>query len=282
MMAMREESVSVPEEPVGTPEERAAAPAIDQRSSSTAPRNDASPVLVCDRVSKNFAGVRALQEVSLEVRSGQIVGMIGPNGSGKTTLLNCASGVLQPDGGRIVVNGVDITGRQPYVCAAHGVARTFQNLRLFGSLPVMENLLIGGHLIGSARHPLRRMAERSRRLEQVVELLELGPVRRLPAGSLAYGLQRRVEIGRALMSNPRVLLLDEPAAGMNHLEADRLSQTFAQICSLGIGILLIEHNVSLVAAVSNHMLVLDAGRELANGSADDVLRDPQVVKAYLG
>jgi ABC-type branched-subunit amino acid transport system ATPase component len=247
-----------------------------------AARSDATPVLVCDRVSKNFAGVRALQEVSLDVRPGEIVGMIGPNGSGKTTLLNCVSGVLQPDGGRVAVSGVDITGRQPYVCASRGVARTFQNLRLFSSLSVMENLLIGGHLLGGVRHPLRRLTQRNRRVDEVVELLDLATVVRLPAGSLAYGLQRRVEIGRALMSDPRVLLLDEPAAGMNHVEADRLSKTFAQICGLGIGVLLIEHNVSLVAAVSNHMVVLDAGKELANGQADDVLRDPQVVKAYLG
>ena len=249
---------------------------------SAGSRIDAEPVLVCDRVSKNFAGVQALQDISLDVRPGEIVGMIGPNGSGKTTLLNCVSGVLRPDGGRVTVDGIDITGRQPFVCATHGVARTFQNLRLFSSLSVMENLLIGGHLVGSVRRPLGRLNQRNKRVDEVIELLDLATVVRQPAGSLAYGLQRRVEVGRALMSDPRVLLLDEPAAGMNHLEADRLSKMFAQISGLGIGMLLIEHNVSLVAAVSNHMVVLDAGKELANGRADEILRDPQVVRAYLG
>lgn len=245
-------------------------------------RTGESAVLVCDRVSKNFSGVRALREVSLEVGAGELVGLIGPNGSGKTTLLNCVSGVLNPDGGRVLLKGADITGRQPYVCAASGIARTFQNLRLFGSLSVRENLLIGGHLTGTLRHPLRRMSQRNRRAGELAELLELGAVERLPSGSLAYGLQRRVEVGRAMMSDPAVLLLDEPAAGMNQVEAERLGAIFTQICATGIGILLIEHNVSLVAAVSNHMVVLDAGTELANGQAADVLRDPLVVKAYLG
>lgn len=262
--------------------ERDPGPGEGDRPAASSHRVDAEPVLVCDRVSKSFAGVQALQDISLDVRPGEIVAMIGPNGSGKTTLLNCVSGVLQPDGGRVTVDGVDITGRQPYVCASHGVARTFQNLRLFSSLSVMENLLIGGHLVGGARHPLARMSRRSARVDEVIELLELGSVVKKPAGSLAYGLQRRVEVGRALMSNPRVLLLDEPAAGMNHVEAGRLSKMFAQISGLGIGMLLIEHNVSLVVTVSHHLVVLDAGKELANGRAEEVLRNPQVVKAYLG
>lgn len=255
---------------------------VHDRLDGALPEPGAPPVLVCERVSMSFAGVKALQNVSLEVHPGEIVGLIGPNGSGKTTLLNCISGVLQPDTGRVTVGGVDITGRQPYVCASKGVARTFQNLRLFSSLSVSENLLIGGHLVGHARHPLLRLTQRNHRVDEVIELLDLSSILEKPAGSLAYGLQRRVEIGRALMGRPQVLLLDEPAAGMNHVEADQLSNMFSQVSRLGIGMLLIEHNVSLVAAVSNHMVVLDAGKELANGRADAILRDPQVVKAYLG
>ncbi|MGH9918650.1 MAG: ABC transporter ATP-binding protein, partial [Nitrososphaerales archaeon] len=194
----------------------------------------------------------------------------------------CVSGVLQPDDGRVSVGNVDVTGQQPYVFASQGVARTFQNLRLFNTLSVMENLHIGGHLVGNARHPLSRLAQRNRRVDEVIELLDLSSVARQPAGSLSYGWSRRVEIGRALMNEPSVLLLDEPAAGMNPAQADWLSETFARVRSLGIGLLLIEHNVSLVASVSNHVVVLDAGKELASGRADDVLRDPEVTKAYLG
>ena len=240
------------------------------------------PVLVCDQVSKNFAGVPALRNVSLDVRRSEVVGLIGPNGSGKTTLLNCISGVLAPESGHILVDNREITGRPDYVCAGFGIARTFQNLRLFGNLSVLDNLLIGGHQGGSLRHPWSRLRKRRERALELSELLELTSLRSTVAGSLAYGLQRRVEIARALMSEPRALLLDEPAAGMNHVEAARLGETIVQLRSLDIGILLVEHNVSLVTSVSNHLVVLDAGQELAQGIAQDVMSNPSVVRAYLG
>jgi ABC-type branched-subunit amino acid transport system ATPase component len=252
------------------------------RLTEHASRGTGEVVLVCDQVSKNFAGVPALSNVSLEVRKAEVVGLIGPNGSGKTTLLNCISGVLSPESGRILIENREITGRPDYVCAGYGISRTFQNLRLFGNLSVLDNLLIGGHQMGTLQHPLSRLRKRKERASELSELLELTSLRLTIAGSLAYGLQRRVEIARALMSEPRVLLLDEPAAGMNHVEADRLGETIGRLRSLNIGILLVEHNVALVTSVSNHLVVLDAGQELAQGAAHDVMTNPEVVNAYLG
>jgi ABC-type branched-subunit amino acid transport system ATPase component len=245
-------------------------------------RSTGEAVLVCDKVCKHFEGVPALQDISLEVRKGEVVGLIGPNGSGKTTLLNCISGVLAAQGGRVTVEGRDITGRPDYVCAERGVARTFQNLRLFGNLSVLDNLLIGGHKMGSLRHPVRRQHVRRQRAAELSPMLELTKFERSIAGSLAYGFQRRVEIARALMSEPIVLLLDEPAAGMNHVEADRLGETIGQLRELNIGILLVEHNVALVTKVSDHLVVLDAGQELAQGPPEKIMTEPRVVKAYLG
>ena len=238
--------------------------------------------LVCTGASKSFAGVRALSDVSLEVPPASVVGLIGPNGSGKTTLLNCVSGILRPDAGRVTVRGVDVTGKPEYVCAAKGIARTFQNLRLFVSLSVEQNLLIGGHLGGSVRHPLQRARDRRRRAAEVMELLELSSLAQAIAGSLAYGIQRRVEIARALMSQPTVLLLDEPAAGMNDVEAGRIVATLRDLAETGLAVLLVEHNMTVVTSVSHSVFALDAGIELASGEPADVMVDPGVVKAYLG
>lgn len=244
--------------------------------------SQSTPLLSCDAVSKNFAGVSALSEVSVSVSGAQIVGLIGPNGSGKTTLLNCVSGVLTPSGGRITISGKDLTGRPPYVCSALGVARTFQNLRLFGGLSVRDNVMIGGHLDGTIRRPIRRLRGRREHADQLMKSLDLDRHASIVAGRLPYGLQRRVEIARALMTKPRLLLLDEPAAGMNHVEATRLGEIFRELAGQRIGILLIEHNVSLVTSVSDYVYVLDAGRNLAEGLPGQVMADPNVVKAYLG
>lgn len=238
--------------------------------------------LVCSGVSKSFAGVRALSDVSLQVPPASVVGLIGPNGSGKTTLINCISGILTPDAGQVTVHGTDVTGRPEYVCAANGIARTFQNLRLFVSLSVEQNLLIGGHLGGSFRHPFQRARDRRRRAAEVMELLELSSLAEAIAGGLAYGIQRRVEIARALMSQPTVLLLDEPAAGMNDVEASRIVGTLRDLTETGLAVLLVEHNMTVVTNVSHSVFALDAGIELASGEPAEVMVDPGVVKAYLG
>ncbi len=238
--------------------------------------------LVVSGLSKSFAGVQALSEVSLEVPPADVVGLIGPNGSGKTTLLNCISGILTPDSGSVTVRGVPVTGRPEYVCSARGIARTFQNLRLFTSLSVAENLLIGGHLNGTLWHPLRRARHRQELAAELMDLLELTALAGAVAGSLAYGVQRRVEIARALMGSPAVLLLDEPAAGMNDVEAGRIVTVLRELARRGLAVLLVEHNMTVVTSVSDTVFALDAGVELAKGKPTDVMVDPGVVRAYLG
>jgi branched-chain amino acid transport system permease protein len=242
----------------------------------------AGPGLIVSDLSKSFAGVQALSGVSLEVPPASVVGLIGPNGSGKTTLLNCISGILTPDSGSVSVRGELVTSRPEYVCSAKGIARTFQNLRLFTSLSVEENLLIGGHLGGSVWHPLRRARDRRERADELMDLLELTALAGALAGSLAYGIQRRVEIARALMGRPTVLLLDEPAAGMNEVEAGRIVTVLRELARRGLAVLLVEHNMNVVTSVSDTVFALDAGLELAKGKPADVMVDPGVVKAYLG
>jgi ABC-type branched-subunit amino acid transport system ATPase component len=239
--------------------------------------------MTCSGVTKSFGGVVAVSDVSCHLEPGQILAIIGPNGSGKTTLLNCIAGVLRPDEGTIKVNGADITSSSIEQRSQRGVARTFQTLRLFDSLLVQDNLRIGGHALRGSGLPGSRERAIRARAREVLDLLGLAQEALLPVGVLAYGRQRLVEIGRALMTHPSVVLLDEPAAGMNDYEADRLGETLLEVARAGIALLLVEHNTKFVADLAGGAIVLDHGRVVGSGSdVPMLLQDPQVVEVYFG
>jgi len=240
---------------------------------------------------KRFGGVVAINGLDMTVERGHIHALIGPNGSGKTTLLNVVSGLYRGDGGSVRFDGGEIAGLAPYVVAKRGIARTFQNIRLFGHLSVLENVMIGAHVHGrinlaSALWPFGAAAREDREtVEKALALLSfvgLAGAKDAEARSLPYGEQRKLEIARALAVEPRLLLLDEPAAGMNPAETDELVTLLHAICERGITLLLIEHDMNLVMSVSNAITVLNFGTHIAEGSADEVARNPDVIAAYLG
>jgi ABC-type branched-subunit amino acid transport system ATPase component len=230
-------------------------------------------------VRKDFAGVRALDEVSLRVGPDELLGLIGPNGSGKTTLVNVISGLIPPTSGSIVIDGVDVTGRSTHDVARHGVSRTFQNIRLFGHLSVVENVAVAaafGAGRGSVRHARRHAHE-------VLDDLNLADLALLPASALSYGAQRRVEIARAVATGARYLLLDEPASGMNEEESDELLTVLAGLRErLSLGLLVIDHDLRLIMRLCDRLAVLDRGTLIREGSPQEVSQDPVVLEAYLG
>jgi branched-chain amino acid transport system ATP-binding protein len=240
---------------------------------------------------REFGGVRAIDDVSFAVRAGDVHAVIGPNGAGKTTLINLLSGVYAPGAGRIRLEGRDLAGAAPHVFAAAGIGRTFQNLQVFGNMTAVENVMTGAHLrerSGLARAllhtPALARAERSAR-EEARELLRFAGIERYAgqgADVLPYGAQKRLEVARALAARPRVLLLDEPAAGLNATEALELDALIRSIAAQGTTVVLVEHNMRLVMAVSDRVLVLDAGRVLCEGTPAEVAADARVVEAYLG
>lgn len=242
---------------------------VDLHSKATA--------LVVEGVTKDFVGLRALDDVSLRLDRGEILGLIGPNGSGKTTLINVMTGFLKPTLGRIKVDGVDITSWSPHKIAPLGLARTFQTIKLFPKLSVFENVEVAAVCAGLPRSKTKHLVYDVLDQLGVVEFVDL------PAGALPYGAERRVEISRALATSPNFVLLDEPAAGLNETESDDLLQILASIPELaGCGILIVDHDMRLIMRLCHRVHVLNYGKTIGEGKPDEVRRNPAVLEAYLG
>ena len=250
------------------------------------------PLLRFEHVTLRFGGVTALTDVSFSVSPGELFAIIGPNGAGKTSIFNCLNGIYRPQEGRIMLGDQQVTGRSPAAIARLGVARTFQNLGLFSNLTVLENILLGRHHLmhtgfftgslwwGPARR--EELAQR-RSCEDIIELLELEPYRFQPVAVLPYGVRKRVEVARALAMEPTVLLLDEPAAGMNFEETEDMARYIREINEeLHVAMLLVEHDMHFVMDLAHRVMVMDFGRVLATGTPDVIRADTAVIDAYLG
>ena len=249
-------------------------------------------LLQIEGVSLSFSGVRALRDVSLSVSEGEVVAIIGPNGAGKTSLFNCISGVYRPQEGDLRFAGRSIRGVDPHVISAMGVGRMFQNLALFDHLTTLDNLLLGCHAryqstwwqdaLWSRRTRDEEVRHR-REVEEVIDFLDLARYRRTPVGILPYGVLKRIELGRALVMKPKLLLLDEPAAGLNHEETEDLACYMMDIRrELGIAQLLIEHELRFVLDLADRVAVLDFGTKIAEGAPQEVAEHPRVIEAYVG
>src|SRR5215510_10496123 len=251
-----------------------------------------SALLEVREVSKSFGGVQAVNKVSVDVNQGDLLSVIGPNGAGKTTLLNMISGFYHPDTGRISLGGNDVTHIPPFQVAERGVARTFQNIALFRGMTVLDNLMLGRHVhmktgvLGAFAYwglAQKEEVAHRRRVEDIIDFLRIQDLRRRPTGSLAYGLQKRVELGRALALDPKILLLDEPMGGCNHEEKEDMARFILDVNEeWGVTVILIEHDMGVVMDISDRVAVLDMGQKIAEGTPDEVRANPRVIKAYLG
>ena len=248
-------------------------------------------MLKVDHLTLRFDGLIATNDVCMEVEDHKVTALIGPNGAGKTTLFNQIAGVYHPESGHIYLDSEDITGLKPYQVCEKGITRTYQVIKLFGGMSVLDNVLVGMHTVlkrgfwGDILHfPKARASEKaaSEKAHGILELLGIDRFAALPAGTLAYGQQRLVEIGRALASDPKLIMLDEPAAGMNSAEKFELNKKIREIIARGTTVLLVEHDMSMVMNIADRIYVLNSGRNLASGTPEEISRNPEVIEAYLG
>ena len=242
-------------------------------------------------LSKTFGGVKAVQDVSFTIREGTIHSVIGPNGAGKTTLFNLITGVYTPTAGQIVFNGDEVGGRRPDELACRHMSRTFQNLQVCMNMSAIANVMVGAHLrlnaglfAGMLRLPALRRADAAARDEaaQLMDFVGVGKYLQAHASQMPYGALKRLEIARALAAKPQMLLLDEPAAGLNHSETGEIEALIRKVADSGVTVVLVEHDMKLVMNLSDHILVLDYGKKLAEGTAAEVRANPDVIAAYLG
>ena len=248
-------------------------------------------LLRVENLSKEFGGVHAIADLSFAINPGTIHSIIGPNGAGKTTLFNLITGLYIPSTGKVFLEYEDITALPPYELAGKGLSRTFQNLQIFFNMTALENVMVGLHLrldrrfwpalfgLGGIR---RKEAEARSRAAELMRFVGLADYLDADAGSMPFGALKRLEIARGLAADPKILLLDEPAAGLNTNETEEIDNLIRQIAEIGITVVLVEHDMRLVMGVSDHILVLDNGRKLGEGSAEKVRNDPSVIQAYLG
>ncbi|MGZ3493307.1 MAG: ABC transporter ATP-binding protein [Thermodesulfobacteriota bacterium] len=244
------------------------------------------------KITLNFGGVMALHDVDLTVRTGELVSVIGPNGAGKTSLMNCITGYYHPQKGAILFNGEEVAGHHPHEITKRGIGRTYQNIELFPGMTVLANMLLARHLycdynIGKAAlfsSSVQKQEVRHRRvLEELIDFLEMQPIRKKPVGSLPYGMRKRVELGRALALEPKLLVLDEPFAGMTLEEKEDMVRFLLELNSAwGQTMVLVEHDMSIVMSISQRIMVLNFGERIAEGTPEVIQNHPEVVKAYLG